>query len=235
MSFLIYKIYLNKNHHYLNKTEENMPIKTIAKFLSTILLGLTLYGCAGFQPALVTEHTISNPTMGFSGYETAIPPGYLPIEFVNASTEEDSGFIEKAKNKAQTMRTKSLYRNDLRDLVILYNQQKKSVLVFALCRAPVPVPLMDISDFDLRHLLKQIKFYKEPGVTGTWQSTRFDDRPALVFKGTGQSGFNRVGMSDAIFLGPLHELFIVRGVSKNKNPAIIRQDIDFIMQNTVIK
>lgn len=48
--------------------------------LLPLIASLFLTGCQTYQPPVVTDRTISNPTVGFNGYEVTIPAGLIPAE-----------------------------------------------------------------------------------------------------------------------------------------------------------
>lgn len=113
------------------------------KITSLLVLSLALLsGCSSTQKATIVGNKITNPTVGFNGYETPIPHGYVIADPSNPVGKEIINMAHTAIGP-QTF-TRRLGGAYIRDEIIMYDEENNSYISFFVIELNIPGSLSQI-------------------------------------------------------------------------------------------
>ena len=203
----------------------NLPQRPTMLALAAVALALILGGCASatIKPATVTENSISNPQVGFKGYELPIPPGYTVVRpdntppdldvFVKLMTLEWKGTFGAEGDKKRLVRFEESF--------LIHND--KAAFLFGVLVGARNVSFGSLSDQQGRQLLTHIIKFSFQGQKGVEKSIFLQKEKKGLHaqvSNVNANGIEGAGDNCAEFylvLGPLNDMYFLSGMSKMAN------------------
>jgi hypothetical protein len=185
------------------------------KIASLLVLATTLLtGCSSIQKATIVGNKITNPSVGFNGYETPIPHGY---RIADPSDQFGKKIISLAHIAIDPHTfTSSLGGAYIRDEIIMYDDENNSYISFFVLELNIPGTLSQIP----APLFKEIKERIEKASNDQF-SANFTEHYnlgspyTLEFHGSDLTGTNLMLTSGFFTFGALNEIIAVAGYTTN--------------------
>tara|TARA_B110000208_G_scaffold144691_1_gene174544 strand:+ start:255 stop:881 length:627 start_codon:yes stop_codon:yes gene_type:complete len=185
------------------------------KITSLLVLSLALLsGCSSTQKATIVGNKITNPTVGFNGYETPIPIGYV---IADPSDQVGKEIINMAHTAIEPQSfTRSLGGAYIRDKIIMYDKKNNSYISFFVLELNIPGSLSQIPAPKFEKFKERIERSSNGQLSANFTEHYDLGSPyTLEFHGSDIAGIDPIITSGYFTFGKLNEIIAVVGHTTN--------------------
>lgn len=205
------------------------------RIVLSFLLVLLIAGCASTEPAQVSDTRISNPSVGYNGYESKIPEGFTVVD-ENDEFSLAVGRMIKQAGGADTY-SRGFGGSYLRDKIILNNRAKGVVVVFVVKEINLPLPLSQYPQGQFNLIAAQLEKKKPEKIEGTFLR-HFGTKPRFILEFIGQGvedDGETVYTTELTITGQLNELiYIFAMTNKVESKSYLSEVVWQMQQGTTI-
>ncbi|MFZ4764251.1 MAG: hypothetical protein ACOYMN_04785 [Roseimicrobium sp.] len=188
------------------------------------------------RSATVSGNRIENLTIGFKGYHSRIPEGYVFVSESDTAATKGKDVVQAARNFRFTHGNVDA-SVDLVDTLPLVNEKAKRLIGFQAATFATPGLMVVPNLARDQQFLSQAHQSWKPGSSGLWIEARFASAQGYIFVGQApwpNPAHGSHGIAIALLLGHLNEAIVIFGEAVDVDPSGIRSDVVKMADSTVI-